>query len=113
MKKSARWKAFSAAVDKVGCVVEFPKKTAGDVAKMLCAGAQRRGSSMTPEVARLLVEQCGNDLNLLLNELDKLCALAGVGGVTREHVEQRDEKPRNLGISADKGAAAEPLPAGV
>ena len=88
MKKSARWKAFGAAVDKVGCVVEFPKKTAGDVAQMLCAGAQRRGSSMTPEVARLLVEQCGNDLNLLLNELDKLCALAGEGGVTREHVEQ-------------------------
>ena len=34
-----------------------------------------------------MVERSGDDLNLLLNELDKLCALAGEGEITRQHIE--------------------------
>lgn len=39
-----------------------------------------------------MVEQCGDELHLLLNELDKLCALAGEGEITREMIETAGTK---------------------
>lgn len=86
LKKNAKWKAFAAAVESVGVCAAFPRKSTGDIVKLLCAGAGRRGCGLRPDTARQLVEQCGDDLNLLLNELDKLCALAGEGEITREMV---------------------------
>ena len=47
------------------------------------------------DTAKKLVEQSGNDLNLLLNELDKLCALAGNGEITPEILEQVATKNLN------------------
>ena len=81
-KKAAKFKQFLDAVSKTGVVAEFPRKSTDEIVKLLCAGAGRRGSLMKPDIARRLVEQCGNDLNLLLNELDKLCAVAGNGEIT-------------------------------
>ncbi len=93
LKKSARWKAFAAAVEKSGVCACFPRKTTGDIVKLLCSGASRRGSRLSPDTAKRLVEQCGSDLNLLLNELDKLCALAGEGGeITQKMVEEAATK---------------------
>ena len=87
LKKNAKWKAFAAAVDKAGACVEFSRKTTAEIVKLLCSGASRRGCTLQSDTARLLVEQCGGELNLLLNELDKLSALAGEGEITREMVE--------------------------
>lgn len=81
-KPSAKWRQFMEAVEAHGVCVAFPRKSTDEVVRLLCAGAGRRGSTLRPEVARELVEQCGNDLNLLLNELDKLCAVAGNGEIT-------------------------------
>jgi len=92
VKKSAKWKAFAAAVEKKGACVEFKRKTTADIVKLLCSGAARRGSCLQPDNARLLVEQGGNELNRLLNELDKLCALAGEGEITREMIETAGTK---------------------
>ncbi len=87
-KKSAKWKQFLAAAEKSGAVVKFDRKQTADIVKLLCAGATRRGNTLRPETARLMVERCGDDLELLMHELDKLCALAGEGGeVTAAHVE--------------------------
>lgn len=87
LKKNAKWKAFAAAVEKNGLCAVFPRKTTAEVLKLLCAGASRRGCTLSSDNARLLVEQCGNELNLLMNELDKLCALADSGEIVREHIE--------------------------
>ncbi len=87
-KKPARFKQFLDAVNKTGICVEFPRKTNDEIVRLLCAGAGRRGSLLKPDVARRLVEQCGNDLNLLLNELDKLCAVAGNGEITASVLDQ-------------------------
>lgn len=87
LKKSAKWKAFAAAAEKSGCCVCFARKTTGDVVRLLCSGAARRGCSLTADNARLLVERCGNDLHLLNHELDKLAALAGGGEITRTAIE--------------------------
>ncbi len=81
-KPNAKWRQFIEAVDQHGICVNFPRKTAEEMTRLLCAGAGRRGSTLPPDVARELIEQCGNDMNLLLNELDKLCAVAGNGEIT-------------------------------
>ena len=67
-----------------------PGFTGADLENLINEGAllaARRGSALTPDNAKLLVERCGDDLNLLLNEIDKLSALAGGGEITREHIE--------------------------
>ena len=87
IKKNAKWKSFAAASDKAGVCVEFGRKTEAEIVKLLSAGATRRGSSLRPENARLMLQRTGNDLTLLLGELDKLCALADGQEVTREHIE--------------------------
>lgn len=74
-KKSAKWRQFLSAAEKSGVCTAFKRKTEGEIVKLLCSGASRRGCVLSADTARLLVEQCGNDLNLLLNELDKLCAV--------------------------------------
>lgn len=90
--KKKGWSTVFAAVEADGCVVDFARKTAGDVVKLLVSGAKRRGCVLAAEDARLMVEQAGNDLNLLLCELDKLAALADGGAITRTMIEQMGTK---------------------
>lgn len=78
--KNAKWKAFLAAAEQSGAVVKLDRRTPEEIVRMLTAGASRRACTMRPDAARLLLEWSGNDLNLLLCELDKLSALAGEGG---------------------------------
>ncbi|MBE6757380.1 MAG: DNA polymerase III subunit delta [Ruminococcaceae bacterium] len=86
--KNERWKTFLAAAEKSGAVVKLDKRTPEEVARMLVSGATRRGCSMKTDTARLLLEWCGNDLNLLMCELDKLAALADGGEIDRGLVER-------------------------
>lgn len=94
-KLNAKWKQFAEAVEKNGMCVAFPRKSNEEIARILCSGAGRRGCLMKPQIALLLVEQCGNDMNLLLNELDKLCALAANGEITVSILEQVATKNLN------------------
>ena len=87
-QKSARWKDFLKAAELSGAVVQFDRYTPEETARLLVAGATRRGCSMKTNTARHLIEWSGNDLNLLLRELDKLSALADGGEITVELVER-------------------------
>ena len=93
-RKSA-WKQFLQQAEKSGVVMNFARKDVADTAKMLAGGAKRRGCRLDVADARYLVEQVGNDLHLLLGELEKLCALVGEGGeITRRHIDAAC--PKNL-----------------
>lgn len=93
MKKAAKWRQFRDAVGKNGICVEFSRKTAAEAARILCSGATRRHVTLTPDLARAMVEQCGNDLFSLLHELDKLCAIVGEGGtITAELIQSAATK---------------------
>lgn len=87
-KKSDRFKKLTAAVEQAGgAVCQLNHKTTAQLTKMLCEGAARRGCSLRPEVAGFLIETCSNDLNILINELEKLCAYVGSGEITRQTVQ--------------------------
>lgn len=80
MKKNAKWKAFLKEVDKRGVSACFEHRSVSDIAALLMRGAQKRGAVLARPIANMMIEQCGNDLFLLNNELDKLCAVVGEGG---------------------------------
>lgn len=86
--KSVRWKEFLSAAEKHGAVIKMGRRTPEEVVRMLLSGAARRGCALRPENARLLLDWCGNDLNLLLCELDKLAALADGGEIDRALIER-------------------------
>lgn len=77
------WKSFLDTADKVGVVARFERKTAADAARMLVSGAKRRGCALATEDAHAIVEMVGSNLQQLTSELDKLCALAADGVITR------------------------------
>lgn len=89
------WKAFLKIAEDKGVAMKFEHKDVNDTAKMLAGGAKRRGCRLDVADARYLTEQVGNDLNLLIHELDKLCALAGEGGeITKQMIDTAS--PKNL-----------------
>ncbi len=86
------WKDFLKLAEQQGTVVNFARKTPADVVKLLVTGAKRRGCTLAPEDARYMLEQAGNDLLLLLNELEKLVALATDGVITRASIDAAGTK---------------------
>lgn len=86
-QKRNAWKHFLEQAKQVGVVMKFDHRTVPDAAKMLVSGAKRRGCALDFADAKYLVEQVGNDLHLLICELDKLCALAVDGTITRKRID--------------------------
>ena len=94
-KRKNGWKEFLKIAENKGVVMNFERKEPADAAKMLAGGAKRRGCRLDVGDAYYLVEQVGNDLNLLIQELEKLCALAGEGGeITKAMIDAAC--PKNL-----------------
>ncbi len=83
INKNERSKLFAKTVEQVGHIVSFDKMTSGDLAKVLANGATKRGSVLSRTNAEYLVSYCGNDMNTLQNELDKLCFFVGEGEITK------------------------------
>lgn len=89
------WKSFLKVAQEKGVSMKFERKDVAEAAKMLAGGAKRRGCRLDVADGHYLVEQVGNDLNLLIHELDKLCALAGEGGeITKKMIDTAC--PKNL-----------------
>ena len=93
-KRKTGWKNFLATAEKAGVVMEFKHKEPADTAKILLSGAKRRGARLDFAEAKYLVDLVGNDLNLLVCELDKLCALADGGDITKKLIDSAC--PKNL-----------------
>lgn len=75
--KNAKLKSI---VGKKGTVLELKKLTPAVIKTKLVSWASRRNVVLPPDIAQLLVEYCGTDLNKLRCELEKLCAYVGEGG---------------------------------
>lgn len=89
------WKSLLKIAQEKGVAMKFEHKDTVEIAKMLAGGAKRRGCRLDVADARYLTEQVGSDLNLLIHELDKLCALAGEDGeITKAMIDTAS--PKNL-----------------
>lgn len=67
---------------KVGYAEELLKPKPYELKAMLMDRAKEQGTAMPESAVAALLERCGDDLFLLENEVDKLCALAGYKTVT-------------------------------
>lgn len=87
-KKSSKFKRIMSAAEKAGGIaVKLDHRKPAELAKMLCDGAAKRGCKFDMSAAKFLIETAGDDINLLKNELEKLCAFANGGAITKETVE--------------------------
>ncbi len=88
-KKSSKFKKLLSSAEKSGGMgVRLDHRKAPELIKMLVDGAAKRGCKMDSSVARYLIENAGDDINLLINELTKLCAYTGKGVITKETVDK-------------------------
>lgn len=74
VKKEAKWKKIVELFNKYGNAVDVEKKDKAYLVKTVVNGAQKRGKVISPADASYFVDTVGDDLNILQNELDKLCA---------------------------------------
>ncbi|MDR2686720.1 MAG: DNA polymerase III subunit delta [Oscillospiraceae bacterium] len=82
-----KYKALAEALNAVGHIAQFDAPDETQTLRIVAAGAKKRGCVMDRAAAAYFVECVGGDLNLLQNELDKLCAYAGGGNIAREQVD--------------------------
>lgn len=88
-KKSSKFKRIMTAAEKAGGIAaKLDHRKAPELAKMLCDGAAKRGCRFDMSAAKYLIETAGDDINLLSGELQKLCAFAKGGTITKEMVEK-------------------------
>ena len=87
-KKSAKAKKVISAVEKGGGrAVKLNHRNIASLAKLLVKGAAKRGCKMSDDTARYLIENSGDDLNLLQFELDKLCFFANDKEIDKKTVD--------------------------
>ena len=79
---SSASKKLTSLATKSGSLLKLDRLSRGDLIKILCKGAANRGCSMSSGVASLLLDYCGDDLNTLNRELEKLRAYAGNRQIT-------------------------------
>jgi len=88
VKKSTKFKKLMQSAEKGGgAAVLLNHRRTPELVKMLTDGAAKRNCKMETAAAKYLVETAGDDIAILRNELDKLCAYLPNGIITKETVE--------------------------
>ena len=72
-KSKTSFKALLDFIKDAGDIVRFDKKTERDIIPFLTKLAANNGSKINSHTARYLVDCCGDDLQTLINETEKLC----------------------------------------
>lgn len=86
-KKNAKWKKVTELFTKYGAAVCLDKMDSASLIKTVMGGIKKRGCEIDRATAVYLTENVGNDLNLLLNEVEKLASYKGSGVITREDID--------------------------
>ena len=86
--KDPKWKSLIDNFIKYAEAVNFEKPNLRELKRIICAYAAKNGCKMDERTAEYLIEISGDSLNVLLNEIFKLCNYVGQGGeIKREHID--------------------------
>lgn len=85
--KDKKWSEIIKSFEKYGSAVSLMKKTGGDLVKILTAGAKKRECVLSSDNARYLMSVVGDDMNVLLNELEKLCFFVDKREITKKDID--------------------------
>lgn len=72
---------------KFGAVCTLNKRTGNDLIKPLISSASKQKCELSVQMAKYLVSVCGDDFNVLINELGKVCHYAKQGEITKNHID--------------------------
>lgn len=86
-KRTAKWKAVLELFEKHGTVTELKRKGVADLRRILAGGIEKRGCKVSPHTLDYFIQSVGSDLNVLLNETDKLCAYAADREITASDID--------------------------
>ena len=86
-KKPGKLKTAITLINKNGATAEFPRKDDVSLAKIIIKSASKRGCTIDNAIARYMVSVCGNDLQNLQTELDKLCSYKMNAAITKEDID--------------------------
>ncbi|MDR1564863.1 MAG: DNA polymerase III subunit delta [Oscillospiraceae bacterium] len=87
LSKQPRSKSLLSLASKQGCAVELGRPDKAKLSKTLRDGAARRGCELSSEMASYIIFELGQDMQTLLTEMEKICAYAGGGAITKAHVD--------------------------
>lgn len=74
-------------ISKHGAVCVLNKRTGNDLIKPLITTASKQGCTLSVQMANYLVSLVGDDSNVLMNELQKVCGYAGPVEITKNHID--------------------------
>lgn len=84
----AKAKKIADIIRKQGAVCQLNKRSGNDLIKPLISSASKQGCVLTPDGAHYLVSVVGDDFNVLINELSKVCHYAAGGEITKSHIDE-------------------------
>lgn len=87
-KANKKWKKFIGLANEAGITVQIKKRSNPDLEKALCSAAGKRGCELSRQNAGRIVRYCGNSMQTLFNELEKLCAYVKEGEITAQTIDQ-------------------------
>ncbi len=84
LKRAAKWSSFIQFFERYGEVLNLPLLSNSKLRKQLIKWAEKLSCSLLEKNAQVIIDKCGNDLFVLKNELEKLCAFVNKGEITTE-----------------------------
>lgn len=81
-------KSVSELIKKQGALCVLNKRKGVELIKPLISSASKQGCVLTVDAANYLVSVVGDDFNVLINELSKVCHYAGGGEIKKEHIDE-------------------------
>lgn len=75
-------------IRKTGAICTLKKRSGNDLIKPLMKSAEKQGCQLSQQAANYLVSVVGDDFNVLINELGKVCHYAGGGEITKSHIDE-------------------------
>lgn len=73
---------------KLGAVCVLDKRKGKELIKPLITSAGKQNCVLSEPMANYLVSVCGDDYNVLINEVSKLCHYVKEGEITRAHIDE-------------------------
>lgn len=87
-KKTDKWQPILQFCSRQGVCAELNSRSTRSTTSLLSSGAKKRGCEMSQETAEYLISYSGDDLQILLNELEKLCAFVRSGEITSKNIDE-------------------------
>lgn len=84
----AKAKKITEEIKKQGAICTLNKRRGNELIKPLISSASKQGCTLSPEAANYLVGVVGDDFNVLINELSKVCHFASQGEITKYHIDE-------------------------